>query len=45
MPLLPDRGYLGAALWRSVVRTGADLPGRAQCDTAMPLRPALQDGS
>lgn len=45
MLLLADRGYLGAALWRSAVQTGADLLWRVQCDTLLPLRQALPDGS
>ena len=45
MLLLADRGYLGAALWRSAVRTGADPLWRVRCDTVLPLRQALPDGS
>ena len=45
MLLLADRGYLGVVLWRSAVRTGADLLWRVKCDTVLPLRQALPDGS
>ena len=40
-----ERGCLGVALWRSAVRTGADLLWRVQCETVLPLRQALADGS
>ena len=45
MLLLADRGYLGAALWRSAARTGADLLWRARRNTVLPVRRALADGS
>ena len=43
--LLADRGYLGAPLWRSAGRTGADLLWRVKRNTVLPLRQALADGS
>ena len=45
MLLMADREYLGAALWRSAARTGADLLWRAKCNTVLPDRRALADGS
>ena len=45
MLLLAERGYIGAALWRSAARTGADLLWRAKCNTVLPVRRALADGS
>ncbi|MDE0127340.1 MAG: transposase [Bryobacterales bacterium] len=36
---------MGAALWRSAARSGADLLWRAKCNTVLPVRRALADGS
>ena len=43
--LLADRSYLGAALWGSAARTGADLLWRARRNSTLPVRRALADGS
>ena len=45
MLLLADRGYLGAALWRSAARSGADLLWRVRADTRLPPSQVLADGS
>lgn len=43
--LLADRGFTGAGLWHSAVRTGADLLWRVRRDTALPVCGVLPDGS
>lgn len=45
MLLLADRGYLGAALWRSAARSGADLLWRVRADTQLSPSQVLADGS
>ena len=45
MLLLADRGYLGAALWRSAAERGADLLWRVRADTQLPISRVLADGS
>ena len=45
MLLLAHRGYVGAAFWQSAAQTGADLLWRAERNTVLPGRRALDAGS